>query len=582
MLSIPSTYPYRQFPTIRINGHDCSTASDPDSIRSQIFQSCRERRKTILVVECYPGINQEELLAMLTLLGLSQIIHSDDLAFSPEEIDAQIDRDLTNDPVFGIMTTRRLEEFFSTEKLEEARCQLAKMESGIALVYGVGASLVCKGDVLILADITRWEIQLRYRRGMPNWRSANQNLSQREKYKRGYFAEWRWADRIKEKLLPMMHFYLDMTIEGTPAIVSGNAYRDALSQVAGQPFRMVPYFDPGVWGGDWMKNHFNLPENGSNYAWSFDGVPEENSLLLDFGGHLIQTPALNLVYSHPRQLLGERVHARFGKEFPIRFDMLDTMNGQNLSLQVHPLTEYIQQNFNMHYTQDESYYILDAQGDNPCVYLGVQTGTDPKSMFQALREAEQGKSIFPAENFVNQIPVKKHDHVLIPAGTVHCSGANTMVLEISATPYIFTFKLWDWGRLDLDGKPRPIHLEHGMANIQWDRNTEWVKQHLVNSITPIHQDKDGTVERTGLHEREFLDTYRVSTEREIHIQRNGSVHMMNLVEGQRALLVSTENRFSPFELHYAETCILPEAAGTYKIVSPDGENICVIIACVRN
>lgn len=78
------------------------------------------------------------------------------------------------------------------------------------------------------------------------------------------------------------------------------------------------------------------------------------------------------------------------------------------------------------------------------------------------RAAEKGEEIFPTEKYVNKIPVKKHDHVLIPAGTVHCSGKNTMVLEISATQYIFTFKLWDWGHLGMDGLPRPIHLDHGM------------------------------------------------------------------------------------------------------------------------
>ncbi len=577
-----NTYPFRRFPAIRITGHENSVAADKPAILQQFRHSCQNRSRTVIIVECYPGVNQNELLELLAPLEPAAVIRSDELALPPVEIDAQIQRDLTDDPVFGIMTTRRLEEFFPEENLAAAKSKIDTVKSGIVLVYGVGASLVYEGDIVALADITRWEIQLRYRRGLSNWRTAKTNLHKNEKYKRGYFAEWRWADRIKDRLLPRMDFYLDMTAEHETAMVSGEAYRAALAQTVEQPFRMVPYFDPGVWGGNWMKTNFNLPENGSNYAWSFDGVPEENSLLLDFGaGRPIQTPALNLVRTHPQQLLGDRVHGRFGAEFPIRFDMLDTMNGQNLSLQVHPLTEYIQQNFNMHYTQDESYYLLDTRGDAPCVYLGVKTGADPEAFVQALEEAQAGGRPFPAEDFVNRIPVKKHDHVLIPAGTVHCSGADTMVLEISATPYIFTFKLWDWGRLDLDGRPRPIHISHGAANIQWDRNTEWVKENLVNKVTIVHRDKNGTVERTGLHEREFLDTFRISTESDIPVRRNGSVHVINLVEGEIAMLTSETGHFRPFELHYAETCIVPEAAGPYHLCSTDGRLIRAVIACVR-
>ena len=534
-------------------------------------------------MECYPGVNQQELLEGLQSLGAVLTIHSDDLAFEPEKIDALLEKDMMDsDPVFGIMTVRRLEDYFYSGKLEAVRKEAEAVERGIVLIYGVGASLVHPGDVQVLADITRWEIQLRYRRGMSNWRTTKTDLPKLKKYKRGFFAEWRWADKVKEKLLPTMNFYLDMTTEGQPAMVDGDNYRQGLLKLSGQPFRMVPYFDPGVWGGNWMKTHFELPENGSNYAWSFDGVPEENSLLLDFGGKLIQTPALNLVYAQPRRLLGERVHARFGKEFPIRFDLLDTINGQNLSLQVHPLTEYIQQNFNMHYTQDESYYILDAQGEDSCVWLGVKTGIDPEAMAEDLRAAQRGEKQFPAEQYVNCLPAKKHDHFLIPAGTVHCSGANTMVLEISATPYIFTFKMWDWGRVDLDGKPRPIHVDRGVANIQWDRNTEWVKENLVNAVTPVYEDEHTHVERTGLHEREFIDTFRVDTDKEATIHRNGSVHVMNLVDGCQAKLVSTDGSFEPFEIHYAETCIIPQAAGDYKLVSEDGSPVKAIIACVRN
>lgn len=534
----------------------------------------------VLCVECYPGVDQEEVLACLQPVGAQLVVHSDDLAFEPEKMDAVLEQDLLpEDPVFGIMTVRRLKDFFYPDKIREARSRIQAAD-GPVVVYGVGASLVHPGDVQVVADITRWEIQLRYRRRLSNWRTARTDLPKLKKYKRGFFAEWRWADREKDHLLNTMDFYLDMTTQGSPAMVDGASYREALRQTARRPFRMVPYFDPGVWGGHWMKDHFELPENGSNYAWSFDGVPEENSLLLDFGGALIQTPALNLVLQQPRALLGERVHARFGKEFPIRFDMLDTVGGQNLSLQVHPLTEYIQNTFNMRYTQDESYYILDA-GENASVWLGVKEGTDPAAMERDLRLAQVGGAPFPAEKYINNIPVKKHDHVLIPAGTTHCSGADTMVLEISATPYIFTFKLWDWGRLDLDGKPRPIHIDHGMANIQFDRDTAWVRENLVGQTKEVCRDENGLVERTGLHEREFIDTYRYTTSGRMPVHRNGSVQVLNLVDGARALITSPTGAFEPFALHYAETCILPQAAGEYAIESPDGGQIMVIVASVR-
>src|SRR6185437_14488183 len=122
-------------------------------------------------------------------------------------------------------------------------------------------------------------------------------------------------------------------------------------------------------------------------AWCFDCVPEENSILLNVDGETIELPALDLVFLHPRELLGEKTFARFGAEFPIRFDFLDTVEGGNLSLQVHPLTDYIQNTFGMHYTQDESYYLLDA-GDDAVVYLGTKTGVDRDAMLRDLEIAQ--------------------------------------------------------------------------------------------------------------------------------------------------------------------------------------------------
>ncbi len=320
-----------------------------------------------------------------------------------------------------------------------------------------------------------------------------------------------------------------------------------------------------------MKEVCNLDRTARNYGWCFDCVPEENSLLLGFGKIRLEIPSINLVFDQPRALLGDPVHARFGDEFPIRFDFLDTMGGGNLSFQVHPLTDYIQQNFGMHYTQDESYYMLEA-GPDASVYLGLKDGIDPAAMISDLERAQEGGAHFPAETYANKWPARKHDHFLIPAGTVHCSGANAMVLEISATPYIFTFKMWDWGRLGLDGKPRPIHLQHGAANIQWDRTTQWTKRNLINRLELLATGDGWREERTGLHEREFIETRRHWFSKPVSHDTRGGVNVLNLVAGEEAVVESPDHGFEPFVVHYAETFIVPAAVGPYTI-KPLGESI---------
>ena len=140
-----------------------------------------------------------------------------------------------------------------------------------------------------------------------------------------------------------------------------------------------------------------------------------------------------------------------------------------------------------------------------------------------------------------------------------------MVLEISATPYIFTFKLWDWGRVGLDGKPRPIHLEHGLANIQWNRDTAWVRKELLNQVEPIAEGDGWSEERTGLPSAEFLETRRIWFSKPVQHDTGGNLNVLNLVEGEAAVIESPTGAFEPLEIHYAETFIAPAAVGRYTI-----------------
>ena len=266
---------------------------------------------------------------------------------------------------------------------------------------------------------------------------------------------------------------MDTHIAGQPKMIDRETFFKGIEKTSTKPFRVVPFFDPAPWGGQWMKEVCDLDRSKQNYGWCFDCVPEENSLYFEVNGVRFELPSVDLVLLKSKELLGEPVEARFGKDFPIRFDFLDTIGGGNLSLQVHPTTQFIRENFGMYYTQDESYYLLDAEED-AVVYLGVKNGVDREAMIEDLRRAQRGEIVFDAEKYVNKIPAKKHDHFLIPGGTIHCSGSNSMVLEISSTPNLFTFKLWDWQRLGLDGKPRPINVERGKHVINWNRNTDYV------------------------------------------------------------------------------------------------------------
>lgn len=569
---------YDRYPEIRIDQYSHAWSGYGNIIEE--LRSAIGTGKKTLVIESYIGIHNQELREkLIDELHPQTTIFADDLAYSGDVINEMVKRDLTDDRVFAALTHYDLKDFFAEGSIEEAR-KLIHQTEGLTVIYGTGASLVATGDILVYADLARWEAQLRYRDGGSNWRIHNPEEDILKKYKRGYFLEWRICDKQKQKLHSKIDYLLDTNQSGNPAMVTGKDYRYGLSQVVKQPFRLVPYFDVSVWGGTWMEEKFGLDHKEKNYGWAFDGVPEENSLYLRYGDVRIEIPSINVVHQFPNELLGAKVHSRFGKEFPIRFDYLDTMNGGNLSLQVHPLTEYIQEKFGMHYTQDESYYILDAD-ENATVYLGVKDGIVLDDMIADLKRAEQGDYIFPDEKYVNCFPAKKHDHFLIPAGTTHCGGGGVVVLEISATPYIFTFKLWDWGRVGLDGRPRPVHIDHGKENIQTDRTTDWVKDNLINHVEAIEETRDHKEERTGLHALEFIETRRHWFDQPIELKTHESVNMLNLIDGEEAVVESLDGSFEPFKVHYGETFIIPEQLKEYRVIPKGNKKAALMQAYVR-
>ena len=560
---------YDKFPFVAVPNSADACVVGWDAIAERLCDAVAKRsaRKTVVVVECYNGVNETDVLSQLEQRIKPALTLRAAKAMLPA---GKIDRLVApylggDDPVFGFLSELELPKFFDEEYLAHLRNAVENISEGVVLIVGCGATLVSPGDILVYADLARWEAQLRFRRNeSSNLGVENRTLAASLQYKRAFFVDWRVCDHWKLPLIAKWDFVLDTNNPREPKLADGEAVRRGLRYATTRPFRVVPFFDPAPWGGQWMKEVCDLDRSVKNYGWCFDCVPEENSLLLGLGDMRFEIPAMDLVFDQPRALLGEAVHARFGAEFPIRFDFLDTMGGGNLSFQVHPRSEYIQRHFGMSYTQDESYYLLDA-GPDASVYLGLRDGIDRAAMAHELTAAQNGGAPFDVNCFANKWPAKPHDHFLIPAGTVHCSGANTMVLEISATPYIFTFKMWDWSRRGLDGRPRPIHLEHGLANVEWERTTDWTKKNLVNHFELLDAGNGWREERTGLHELEFIETRRHWFSKSVMHDTQGGLNVLNLVEGDEAIVESPTGAFEPFVIHYAETFVVPAAVGRYTI-----------------
>jgi mannose-6-phosphate isomerase class I len=571
---------YDRFPTVHISDSDADCHVGWEEICAALLPLSR-----VTVVEAYPGVDVDSIeRTIVPLLKPELVIRSEEALLPAAILEDKFRSALGNDRVFACMQPWTLDSFFSTEKIASLR-GLMYASAGPVLVIGTGATLIADDDSpIVYADLSRWEIQARQRAHQSgNLGADNRDASASEIYRRSFFIDWRAADRLKQSLLPKLDFLLDTHDADQPKMLPGEVFRDALRSTARRPFRVVPFFDPGPWGGHWMKERFELPDGPPNYAWCFDCVPEENSLRLRFGSCIVELPAIDVVFFSPECLLGKHVYERFGAEFPIRFDYLDTMGGGNLSLQVHPLTQYIREHFGMDYTQDESYYMLDAAPD-ATVFLGLKETADRAEMEADLRLAQADETApFPAGKYVNAWPAKTHDHFLIPAGTIHCSGKNGVVLEISATPYIFTFKLWDWGRKGMDGKPRPIHLDHGLANIDWSRRANWVQENLINRFEPVDAGPGWHEERTGLHALEFIETRRHWFTEAVSHDTQGTVNVLNLVEGDVVIVESPTEAFPPLEIHYGETFIVPACVGRYTVrpARPVTQPLATIKAYVR-
>ncbi|MRG43895.1 hypothetical protein GFS24_02155 [Chitinophaga sp. SYP-B3965] len=513
-------------------------------------------------IDGYTGILWDELYETLQLAfnrrGVSVVWHfAKDAMKEEEEINAMIAPFLGEEgSVWGTRTHLRLKDFF---KLKEHT-----VTSALHIIIGTGAALLNEKAPVIYLDLPKNELQYRMRAGVNANLGSSSSEAFADMYKQAYFVDWVILNAHKQSLLPRIRIFADTQRGESITWAMAEDLLEGIDNVCRDTFRVRPWFEPGAWGGQWMKEKIpGLSQEAVNFAWSFEMIVPENGVVFESDGYLLEMPFEWLMFLQHKAILGKHASI-FRYDFPIRFDFLDTFDGGNLSIQCHPSLSYIREHFGETITQDETYYILDCK-DDAKVYLGFHENIDPAAFRADLDNSVKFSQPVNIRQYVQAFKASKHALFLIPNGTVHSAGANNLVLEISATPYIFTFKMYDWLRLGLDGEPRAINIEHAFRNLQFSRQGAAVEKELISVPALLEEGKDWQLIHLPTHREHFYDVQRIELDTTVSFETAQTCLVMMLVEGTSISIKTATGAEKVY--HYAETFVIPADAATYTITN---------------
>ena len=221
------------------------------------------------------------------------------------------------------------------------------------------------------------------------------------------------------------------------------------------PLQFEPILKERIWGGEKLKTLLNKPITSTITGESWELSTVEGDVSVVANGEWKGKSLTTIINDSPDEMLGTAVYARFGKQFPLLFKYLDAR--EDLSIQVHPNDELAAKRHNS-FGKTEMWYVMQAD-ETARLVVGFKNDSNPKEYLEKLADKK-------LVSLLNEYPVKKGDVFFLETGTIHAIGAGVVLAEIQQTSDV-TYRIYDWDRVDVNGKGRELHTELALEAINY-------------------------------------------------------------------------------------------------------------------
>lgn len=312
------------------------------------------------------------------------------------------------------------------------------------------------------------------------------------------------------------------------------------------PLKFIPQPKYRIWGG----NHLNdtLPEESKmdklGEIWCLSGVYENVSEVEN--GKLKGKKLNEIIEIYREKLLGKKVWEKFGHEFPLLIKFIDA--AEPLSVQVHPNDELAKQ---LHDSmgKSEMWYIMEAK-ENAELIIGFEKGTTEEDYLQHLKNET-------LEKILQKVPVKKDDVVYIPAGRVHAIGKGIVLAEIQQSSDI-TYRIYDYNRIEKDGKKRELHTDLALRAIDF---------YPIEKIKTEYSEKEN--EFSTLIDSPYFASKIFKGNKTVRITENDQFRIYLCTEGNAKFKTETAD----VDLNKYECVLMPAEIESFEIVPQNSCNL---------